>query len=98
MAIFLNLVKRCAFMTVKVAEFNWPPVKAVYVTSGQRNIVVSIQGSNPTKNCNRGGGHSGCDSRACTEAVGEGDHQCAVDTCVVVSLLVHSMICLRHNR
>ena len=31
--------------------------------------MVSIQGSNTTQNWNRGGGHPGCDSRACTEEV-----------------------------
>ena len=57
-----------AVMTSKDAEFSWPPAKAVYVTSGQ--VVVYIADCNPTGNCFVEGGHSGCESRACTEAVG----------------------------
>jgi hypothetical protein len=46
-----------AFLTRKVLEFNWPPAKAVYVTSGQS--VSSIGSNSPMDNCN----HEEADTR-----------------------------------
>jgi len=46
----MNKKELFAFLTSKVAEFNWPPTKAVYVTSGQ--AVVSVSSSITMQNCN----------------------------------------------
>ena len=63
------------FLTSKVAQFSWPPAKAVYVTSGQ--AMVCIGDSIPMQNCNHEEADQDCGSRtACTEA-GGADHLCA---------------------
>ena len=53
----VNKKELFAFLTSKVAQFSWPPAKAVYVTSGQ--AVVCIGDSIPMQNCN----HEAADTR-----------------------------------
>ena len=53
----MNKKELFAFLTSKVEEFNWPPAKAVYVTSEQ--TVSSIRSCVPMQNCN----HEEADTR-----------------------------------
>ena len=46
----VNKKELFAFLTSKVAQFSWPPAKAVYVTSGQ--AVVCIGDIIPMQKCN----------------------------------------------
>ena len=82
----VNKKELFAFLTSKVAQFSWPPAKAVYVTSGQ--AVVCIGDSIPMQNCN----HEEADTRIVVHvlhALKQGEQTICVrtvDTDVVVIL------------
>ena len=82
----VNKKELFAFLTSKVAQFTWPPAKAVYVTSGQ--AVVCIGDSIPMQNCN----HEEADTRIVVHvlhALKQGEQTICVrivDTDVVVIL------------
>ena len=83
---FVNKKELFAFLTSKVAQFSWPPAKAVNVTSGQ--AVVCIGNNIPMQNCN----HEEADTRIVVHvlhALKQGEQTICVrtvDTDVVVIL------------
>ena len=82
----MNKKELFAFLTSKVEQFNCPPAKAVYVTSGQS--VVSIGSNTPMQHCN----HEEADTRVVVHilhALEHGEktvHIRTVDTDVVAIL------------
>ena len=83
----MNKKELFAFLSSKVVEFNWPPDKAVYVTSGK--AVSSIGSTIPMQNCN----HEEADTRIVVHIVhaleqgAKTFHVRTVDTDVVVILV-----------
>ena len=82
----VNKKELFAFLTSKVAQFSWPPDKAVYVTSEQG--VVSIGDNSAMQNCN----HEEADTRIVVHVLHALTHGAknilvrTVDTDVVVIL------------
>ena len=93
----VNKKELFAFLTSKVAQFRWPPAKAVYVTSGQ--AVVCIGDSIPMQNCN----HEEADTRIVVHVLhalkqGSRPSVYVLSTQMLLSsLLAHPMIWLRLN-
>jgi len=83
----MNKKELLAFLSSKVVEFNWPPEKAIYVTS--EKDVASIGSTIPMQNCN----HEEADTRTVVHIVHALEHGAktfhvrTVDTNVVVILV-----------
>ena len=88
-----------AFLTSKVAQFSWPPAKAVYVTSGQAVVCIGDSIPMAMQNCN----HEEADTRIVVHVLhalkqGSRPSVCVLSTQMLLSsLLAHSMIWLRLN-
>ena len=93
----INKKELFAFLSSKVENLNWPPGKAVYVTSGQ--AVISTASSIPMQNCN----HEAADTRVVVhimhalEQGGKSIHVRTVDTDVIVILAgtFHNLIAIQ---